>query len=470
MPWRQLHARGRQEVDERIRRGRHRDMDRVEHLLVLLRSGDGQNLGMRAGDVVGLRAQTARDDDPPVLRQRIADGLEAFGLGAVEKPAGVHDDRVRARVIRRDRVALCPEAGQDALAVHERLGTAEADHADPGLARARVFGEAGARREVGTKVWRVLCHGRRHSASGVVWKATASRATAIRRPSVAAGSPFGCTGRQSVAKCGKNGTGRARGRGRHALDHQDSGFHRRHRRLGTRRACRRADGTSRRACGRPAERCDRPRRHHGRRASADPVPQPRHPGWRCEHRQSRLGGSGAAPVGGAVGCQRRMGAASARRDSPRPGRVRGPPDHAGARRRRKGQLGFRGRRGARGVRRRRAARGVRPGARAVPDRFRPRGHLGWGVALDRRGGTADRHGHGTRCCAVAPLRHLPRHAGGFGRSGRAQAGGRAGRRRCRAASGRTGAAHHGGAVMGWWTGLLRGTPVADAGARRDLRR
>ena len=38
---------------KRIRRGRHGDMDRVEHLLVLLRSGDGQNLGMRAGDVVG---------------------------------------------------------------------------------------------------------------------------------------------------------------------------------------------------------------------------------------------------------------------------------------------------------------------------------------------------------------------------------------------------------------------------------
>ena len=39
-------------------------------------------------------------------------------------------------------------------------------------------------------------------------KATASRATGDPSPKrLPAGSPFGCTGRQSVAKCEKNGTG-----------------------------------------------------------------------------------------------------------------------------------------------------------------------------------------------------------------------------------------------------------------------
>jgi hypothetical protein len=86
MPRRQLHARGRQKVDERVGRGRHGGMHRVEHLFVLLRAGDRQNLGMRAGDVVGLRAQAARSRSPARFRQRLADGLEALGLGAVEKP------------------------------------------------------------------------------------------------------------------------------------------------------------------------------------------------------------------------------------------------------------------------------------------------------------------------------------------------------------------------------------------------
>ena len=72
----------------------------------------------------------------PFSRQRLADRLEALGLGAVEEAAGVDDHRVGAGVVGRDGVALGAQAGQDALAVDQGLGAAEADHADPGLARA----------------------------------------------------------------------------------------------------------------------------------------------------------------------------------------------------------------------------------------------------------------------------------------------------------------------------------------------
>jgi hypothetical protein len=69
-------------------------MDRVEHRLVLVRAGDGEHGRMRAADVGLLGAEAAGDDDPAVLGQRLADRLEALGLGAVEEAAGVDDHRL----------------------------------------------------------------------------------------------------------------------------------------------------------------------------------------------------------------------------------------------------------------------------------------------------------------------------------------------------------------------------------------
>ncbi len=63
------HARGGQQVDERVGRGRDGGVDRVQHLLVLVRAGHGQDAGMGAGDVVGFGPQAAGDDHPAVLAQ-----------------------------------------------------------------------------------------------------------------------------------------------------------------------------------------------------------------------------------------------------------------------------------------------------------------------------------------------------------------------------------------------------------------
>ena len=134
---RQPHARGRQQVHERVGRRRHGGVDRVQHLLVLLGAGDGQHRGMRAGDIVRLGPEAAGDDHPSVLGQRLADRLEAFGLGAVQKAAGVDDDRLRAAIVGADGITLGPQARQDALAVDQGFRTAEADHADGGLAGPR---------------------------------------------------------------------------------------------------------------------------------------------------------------------------------------------------------------------------------------------------------------------------------------------------------------------------------------------
>jgi hypothetical protein len=129
-----------------------------EHRLVLLRPGHGQHPGVRAGDELGLGPEAARDDDAPVFLQRLADGLEAFGLGAVEEAAGVHDHRLGAGVVGADRIALGPQAREDAFAVDKRLGTAKADHADGRLAVAPRLGD-GRSGKIGAQVGRVGGHG-----------------------------------------------------------------------------------------------------------------------------------------------------------------------------------------------------------------------------------------------------------------------------------------------------------------------
>ena len=166
---RQPHLGRGQQVDERVRRGRHGQVHGVQHLLVLVGTRDGQHAGVDARDVFGFGAQAARHDHPAVFRKRLADGFEAFGLGAVQKAAGVHDHRVRALVLRADRITLGPQAGQDALAVHQRLGAAERDHADGrlaaaarGCARRRVV-EAKGGGKIRAKAGRVQAHGPAYS-------------------------------------------------------------------------------------------------------------------------------------------------------------------------------------------------------------------------------------------------------------------------------------------------------------------
>ena len=157
----QADAGGRQKVDERIRAGRDCAMYGVQNLLVLMRAGDGQNAGMGAADVILFGAQTAGDDHLAVLVQGFPDRLKAFGLGAIQKSAGVHDHRIRTGIVRADRIAFGTQARQDAFAVDQRLRAAKADHAHSGLTRADGVLEAGLRGKVGTQVGRIyrICHG-----------------------------------------------------------------------------------------------------------------------------------------------------------------------------------------------------------------------------------------------------------------------------------------------------------------------
>ena len=86
-------------------------MDRIQNLLILMRAGDGQNLRMGAGNIFRIGPQTASDNHLTVLVQRFADGLKAFGLGTVEKTAGVHNHSFGPCVVRADGIAFGAQAG-----------------------------------------------------------------------------------------------------------------------------------------------------------------------------------------------------------------------------------------------------------------------------------------------------------------------------------------------------------------------
>ena len=90
-------------------------MHRVHHLLVLVRPRHGQNAGMALGDHIGFCAKAAGHDHLAVLVDRLADSVEAFGSRRIQEPARVHQNKVRALVVRRDLIALSSQAGDDAL-------------------------------------------------------------------------------------------------------------------------------------------------------------------------------------------------------------------------------------------------------------------------------------------------------------------------------------------------------------------
>ena len=110
------------------------------------------------GLAVGFGAQTACHNDFAVFAQRLADGIKAFGFGAIKKPAGIHDNGFSTRIVRADCITFGPQAGQDAFAIDQRFGATKADHANRRLARARGVGDFGFGCEVGAQVWRILCH------------------------------------------------------------------------------------------------------------------------------------------------------------------------------------------------------------------------------------------------------------------------------------------------------------------------
>ena len=74
-------GRGRKQIYEGIGLGGDGFVDGIKNRFVLMRAGDGQYFGMRAGDVFGFGPKAAGDDDAAVFGEGLANRLKAFGLG-----------------------------------------------------------------------------------------------------------------------------------------------------------------------------------------------------------------------------------------------------------------------------------------------------------------------------------------------------------------------------------------------------
>ena len=122
---REPHAFAGNEIDERIARRGRRGAHRLHHAFERLRAGDRRDVRESVADRVRLGPHAAGHDHFAVLVHRLADRGERFRFRAVEKAAGVDDDRVRAGMAARKLVALGAQPREDALAVDERLRAAE---------------------------------------------------------------------------------------------------------------------------------------------------------------------------------------------------------------------------------------------------------------------------------------------------------------------------------------------------------
>ena len=100
-------------------------MDGRNHFFVGMRAGDAKHAGMHAGDLLGVFAHAAGDNDAAVFTHGLADGVERFLLGAVDETAGVDDDHIGAFIAGDDVVAFQFQLGEDAFGVDQGFGAAE---------------------------------------------------------------------------------------------------------------------------------------------------------------------------------------------------------------------------------------------------------------------------------------------------------------------------------------------------------
>ena len=122
---REAHAFAGDEIDERIA-GRWRcGAHRLHHAFERLRAGDRRDIRESIADRVRRGPHAAGYDHLAILIHRLAYCRERFRFGAVEKAAGVDDDRVSAGMAARQLVAFGAQAREDTLAVDERLRAAK---------------------------------------------------------------------------------------------------------------------------------------------------------------------------------------------------------------------------------------------------------------------------------------------------------------------------------------------------------
>jgi hypothetical protein len=79
---------------------------------------------------VAPRSEATGDDDPSILRERLANGVEGFFDSSIDEAAGVDDHEVSLVVAGGDEISLGAKLRQNPLGINEGLGAAKGYEAD----------------------------------------------------------------------------------------------------------------------------------------------------------------------------------------------------------------------------------------------------------------------------------------------------------------------------------------------------
>src|SRR5262249_3720309 len=119
----------------RIADWRQRAVHALEHALILLRPGNRQHVGRGPFDLLGFRAPAAADADLAALAPSLAPRGKRFLPGTVEQPASVDADDAGGVMLAGGVIAFRAKAGDDAVGIHQRLGTPKRNKAASGRGR-----------------------------------------------------------------------------------------------------------------------------------------------------------------------------------------------------------------------------------------------------------------------------------------------------------------------------------------------
>ena len=123
-----------------LRGRRHVFMYGPHHVTVGLRTGDLQDCRVHGADFGFVLAQTAGDDDAAIFIQGFPDGIQRLLYRRLDEAAGVDHHQICALIVRGHVVAFDAQLGEDALGIHQRLGTPQRHKAHPWRALRQRFG------------------------------------------------------------------------------------------------------------------------------------------------------------------------------------------------------------------------------------------------------------------------------------------------------------------------------------------
>ena len=112
-------VRGNQALERIVRGFGHISVHMFEHLLIGVRPGDLQHLGVDGADLIFLGAQAAGDDHLAILGQCLANCFQGFLYGTVDKAAGIDDDQFGIVITVDHIVPFGTQLGQNSLRVDQ---------------------------------------------------------------------------------------------------------------------------------------------------------------------------------------------------------------------------------------------------------------------------------------------------------------------------------------------------------------